>query len=95
MGFKEVKHKVISDLLAGDFQHEGRNDINEKNLLATGRATPQEIAGLLKASRGPECTSSPHHQDGKITVYVVATRGWYVKFYFYPDTLFISVHRTS
>ena len=93
MGFREVKSKVVADLLAGNYQHEVRNGIDDKNLLATGEVSREWVAELLKSARGHEYQSSPHHQAPSVTVYVVKTRTWYIKFYFYPHTLFISVHQ--
>ena len=92
MGFKDVKEKVIANLLADDYSHETRQDIDEKNLLAVGKITAAALAKVLKKSRGHEYSSSPHHQDSKVLVHVIICNGWYVKFYFDPDTLFISVH---
>lgn len=92
MGFKDVKEKVIASLLADDYSHEARQDIDEKNLLSVGKITAAELAEVLKRSRGQEYSSSPHHQDSSVMVHVIVCNGWYVKFYFDPDTLFISVH---
>ncbi len=93
-GFKDARFKVINALLAGDFQHEARNDIDVKNLLATGEITPHQLAALLRHSNGAQHRCSPHHVDRSIIVHVIITKGWYVKFFFLePDTWFISVHR--
>ena len=62
-------------------------------LLATGEVSREWVAELLKSARGHEYQSSPHHQAPSVTVHVVKTRTWYIKFYFYPHTLFISVHQ--
>lgn len=92
MGFKNAKSKVIRDLLAGDYAHEARGSIDEKNLLQSGKLSPNEVAAVLKMSRGQDYSSSPHHQDSSIEVHVIKCRDWYVKFYFDPYTMFISVH---
>ena len=42
MGFKDVKEKVIASLLADDYSHEARQDIDEKNLLSVGKITAAE-----------------------------------------------------
>jgi len=93
MGFKEVKAKVISDLTSGDYAHEGRADIDDKNLLQTGKVSAKEVADMLKKSSGTNHMCSPHHQDSSIDVHVITCRNWYVKFYFYANTVFISVHQ--
>ena len=59
MGFKDVKEKVIASLLADDYSHEARQDIDEKNLLSVGKITAAELAEVLKRSRGQEYSSSP------------------------------------
>ena len=48
---------------------------------------------VAQVGTGHEYQSSPHHQAPSATVHVVKTRTWYIKFYFYPHTLFISVHQ--
>jgi hypothetical protein len=93
VGFSDAKRKLIAALLSGDYSHEGRADIDHKNLLQTGSIAARELADLLRKSSGSNYSCSPHHQDSAIDVHVVVCRGWYVKFYFDPDTVFISVHR--
>ena len=92
MGFTAVKAMAIAKLLAGDYAHEGRGDIDDKNLLATGVVSAKDVADVLKRSRGQDHTSSAHHQDASVEVHVIACSGWYVKFYFDPELMFISVH---
>ncbi|MEB1225231.1 hypothetical protein VDP62_21505, partial [Xanthomonas campestris pv. campestris] len=62
-------------------------------MLKTGKVSPQEVANVLKKSSGKNHSSSLHHQDSSIEVHVIKCRAWYVKFYFDPDTVFISVHQ--
>lgn len=93
MGFKDVKLKVISGLLSGDYAHAQRGSIDDKNLLLTGVISATEVADVLKKSNGNDYETSPHHQDESIEVHVIRCRSWYVKFYFDPDTIFISVHQ--
>ncbi|MFL9889519.1 hypothetical protein [Paraburkholderia sp. RL17-381-BIF-C] len=93
--YKQVKRAVIAALQSGRFQHEGRSDINVKNLLATGQVTAEFVEVLVARSNGTQYSASPHHRVDSIDVHVIATGGWYVKFYFVsdPDTVFISVHQ--
>lgn len=93
MGFKDIKEKVIADLLSRSFVHEGRNDIDEKNLLQCGKVSPDVVAEVLKKSRMHDHSNSQHHLDSNVEVHVIRCRDWYVKFYFDPDTTFISVHQ--
>ena len=94
MGFKAIKHQIIGCLNNGNISHDERKDIDIKNLLATGDMVPQEIIEILKKSRGNEHQSSPHHYDLSITVHVVKTSEWYIKWYFSdPNSIFISVHK--
>lgn len=94
MGYKAAKSRVIKDLLEGNFQHEARATIDVKNKLLTGEITAIAVAELVKRSNGTEHSSSPHHFDPTVDVHVIATAGWYIKFYFLdPQTMFISVHQ--
>ena len=93
-GFKAAKKAAIEALVSGNYQHEARNAIEVKNLLATGEVSAEFVADLLRQSRGSDHSSSPHHRARSIEVHVVCARGWYIKFYFIdPDTFFISVHQ--
>lgn len=94
--FKVVKKAVMEALKAGAYQHEARSSIDVKNLLATGEVSAAEVMTLLGKSRGTEHQCSLHHFDSRITVHVIKTGGWYLKFYFIePDTWFISVHPST
>lgn len=95
MGFKEAKKRAIECLNETNYASEGRNDIDEKNHLFTGLVSAADLVAILKKCRGSEHSQSPHHQDSKIQVHVIVSSGWYIKFYFYPDLMFISVHPTS
>lgn len=97
MGFKSVKSKVIDCLNNGNVLHEGRGNINIKNLLSTGVVSNADVVKLLASSRGDSYTTSPHHWDSSIDVHVISTRilgkKWYIKWYFSePNSVFISVH---
>jgi len=83
----------MASLNEGTFQHEVRNRIEEKNLLATGQVTPATVSELIRMSSGDDYSTSAHHRDRSITVHIIRCRSWYVKFYFLdPYTMFISVH---
>lgn len=97
MGFKEIKIKIIECLNNGHVLHEERNNIDVKNLLATGAVTLNDITSIIGRSRGDAYSCSPHHFDAKIEVHVIKTshsgQSWYIKWYFVePDCVFISVH---
>ncbi|MGK5063961.1 hypothetical protein [Janthinobacterium sp. LB3P112] len=94
MGYKEAKSKVLAALNNGAFDHEARDDINVKNLLATGDILAADVAKFIAKSSGLEHTESPHHSQKSVTVHCIITNTWYIKFYFLdPDTTFISVHQ--
>lgn len=97
MGFKSVKSKILDCLARGDISHEQRNDIDIKNLLATGQVSANEVSEILGRARGDSYSSSPHHIIASIDVHIVKTRyagkAWYIKWYFVdPSSVFISVH---
>lgn len=100
MGFRDAKKQVISCLKSGNIRYESRNDINIKNLLATGEVTSEQVAAILGKAKGNEHQSSSHHYDVNIEVHIVKTklldRNWYIKWYFVdPNSVFISVHETQ
>lgn len=97
MGFKEAKHKVIESLDNGSFSHEERNNIDVKNLLATGEVSKETIRYILKRSSGNDYSTSPHDYDSSVDVHLVKTtmakKNWYIKWYIRePNCVFISVH---
>jgi len=97
MAFKEVKRRVIECLNNGYILHEGRDNINIKNLLSTGVVSVSEVTTIIGRARGSAYSSSPHHYDAEIDVHVIKTthsgQHWYIKWYFIePDCVFISVH---
>lgn len=92
-GFDAVKKRLLSALIDGNYQHEARDRIDIKNHLLMGRVAPLQLISIVKRSRGHEHFASAHHADKSITVHVLKTSGWYIKFYFLdPSTVFISVH---
>ncbi len=93
MGWKQVKADVLQALASGSFLHESRDAIDDKNLLAVGAVTPDEVSKIVRKCNGTHHSSSPHHREPAIEVHVLRHSGWYIKFYFVdPDTIFISVH---
>jgi len=72
-----------------------KSSTDVKNLLALGNVTPEFVERVIVKSDGTEHVSSPHHRFAEIDVHVVASSGWYVKFYFIgnPDTMFVSVRQ--
>lgn len=101
MTFHSAKRVILAALEAGNFQHEVREVLSEKNLLAVGHISVEDVITILKRARGTDYSASPHHWDDDTTVHVFrptveATR-WYVKAYLVeePDggVVFISIHR--
>jgi len=97
MGFKVVKKRILECLNSGSILHAERNNIDIKNLLATGAVSIAEVATIIGGTRGNCYSCSPHHYDSNVDVHVLETTisgvDWYIKWYFSdPNSVFISVH---
>jgi hypothetical protein len=68
MGFKDAQRDAIKAIEEGRIQHEARDEVDEKNLLLTGNVTPEQVVRLLKACRGTQHSSSPHHHVDTVDV---------------------------
>ena len=100
MGFKEIKHKVITCLEAGAYEHEVRKSIDVKNLFQCGQLSDEFVLELVRQTRGNEYEVSPHHMAASIDVHVFKpykdAKRWYIKFYFIdPDVVSIRVHESG
>ena len=103
MGLREAKAAVVKALKTGDFVHEGRETLGEKNLLAVGDIEAEEVARLVMRTPGTRYRQSPHHEDKSVTVHTftptVDKQRWYIKAYFLDEgqgtATFISVHRAE
>ena len=92
---------LVAALEAGDLQHEARDTLSEKNLLAVGKVSEADVIALLRRTRGDQYSSSGHDRDPDTTVHVfkpaVDEEQWYIKVYFLDPTdgsaMFISVHK--
>ena len=100
LGLKDIRAEIIKKLLDGRIQHEiTRNgDINEKNILLTGKVNVEEVVELINATKGAGYSTSKHHLDGSIDVHIFKVKKnkveWYIKCYVIePDVWFISVHQ--
>ena len=101
MGFKDARRAIIAALRAGRFQHEPRSLSVEKNLLAAGLVTIEDVITLLECCKGTQHQTSVHHFDATQTIHIFQpTRGgerWYLKAYLvkWEETIavFISVHK--
>ncbi len=98
MGFKKARKQVIESLKSGYVLHEQRNNIDVKNLLATGFISTTEVAEIIGRSKGDNYSCSPHHLSADIDVHLIKTthsgQRWYIKWYFVePDSIFISMHQ--
>ena len=97
MGFNDIKSRIIKCLESGDYDHEARQHIDVKNLLACGQVTEEEVIRLVNKTKGSQYEKSPHHFDRSVMVHILKPihQGitWYIKFYFIePEAMFISVH---
>ncbi|HEX8393927.1 MAG TPA: hypothetical protein VF665_16410 [Longimicrobium sp.] len=100
MGLKDVRVLLVDALESGRYQHQARQVMSQKNLLATDDVSAAEVVALLHRCRGDQYTTSPLHFDPATTCHIFqpCVRGerWYIKAYFLSlDAVFISVHRTE
>ena len=94
MSFNDAKKQVMEAVTSKRFRHEHRADA-QKNLLATGELSLEEAVTILSKTRGSEASSSKHHLDPVLKIWVFRPVGWYIKFYFLEECLFISFHRSE
>ena len=105
MGFTESKAAVVAALHEGNFEHEARDALGEKNLLAVGDVDANEVATLVLKTRSQDYKESRHHWDQSVVVHTfeptVREERWYIKVYFVESSrddrkaMFISVHRAG
>ncbi len=94
MSFEKAKRQVIAAIKSKQFRHEGRSG-EHKNLLATGEVSHEEALLILGKTKGHEASTSRHHFDPDLEVWVFRPAGWYIKFYGVEDCWFISFHRSE
>src|SRR5690606_2103893 len=100
MAFLSARKMAISCLQTDNFRAEDRPSDPDKNLLATGQVSVDEVIRILMQCRGEGYSESPHHASSiHVSVHVFRTvfqtRAWYIKLYFLePDCIFISVHQS-
>lgn len=100
MGFKDVKQLVISCLDAGKYDFEIREAMSDKNLLATGAVTVEQVKQMIGRCSGLQYKARPMTEDPDTLKHelkpMVAGKQWFIRFYFVqaPDdtAMFISVH---
>ena len=103
MGFTDVKHLVLACLDAGAFGFAIREHMSEKNLLATGAVTVEQVRRMIGRCTGLHYKALPMTEDPATLKHelrpVVDGRQWFIRFYFVknPDDLvmFISVHPST
>lgn len=93
MGFEQAKALVLAHLQAGTVRHEPRPA--RKNLLQTGQISLVEAAAIVARTRGHQASSTPHHQDASIPVWVLQPDDWYIKCYLVDECWFISFHKAG
>ncbi|MFQ5690758.1 MAG: hypothetical protein ACE5HQ_10850, partial [Gemmatimonadota bacterium] len=97
VGFRAIRDRFIDALREGRYDHELRDVLAEKNLLAVGDVSADRVILLLQRCRGSRHRAGPHDLDRSLTVHsfrpVVRGRESYVKGYFLGEiAVFISVH---
>ncbi len=75
MGFKKAKFLLIQALESGNFDHEVRNDIDDKNLLSSGDVSADEVLDVVKRCNGSHHTMSPHHFIEDVEVHIFRRDG--------------------
>jgi len=101
MGFADAKRLLLSALEAGNYEHEARDVLAEKNRLAVGEVTEDELIAVLKRATGRDYTTSRHHWDPYVEVHtfrpIKEGVRWYIKAYELEAgggrVVFISVHQ--
>jgi len=95
----------VEALRQGTFEHEARDALSEKNLLAVGDVDEDEVARLVLRTRSHEYGESRHHWDQSVIVHTFNPTSreerWYIKVYLIETdhderkAVFISVHRAE
>jgi len=95
----------VAALHEGNFEHEAREALAEKNLLAVGDVDANDVAELVLRTRAEDYRESPHHWDQSVAVHTFMPTArderWYIKVYFVEadgddrKAMFISVHRAG
>lgn len=101
VGLTDARKALVEALESGNYQHEARSALGEKNLLAIGDVDENDVIRMLHLTRGHQYSSSPHDWDRDTTVHVfkpdVGGERWYVKAYFLNSpvgsAVIISVHQ--
>jgi len=100
VSLRTVRQALIGSLESGNFEHEARAALAERNLLAVGDVDAAFVVRLLQRTRGDRYATSRHDWDREVTVHVFRPEldgeRWYVKAYFLDvqagRAVFISVH---
>lgn len=99
MGFKRIRATIVKKLKEGRIQHEldRSGSIDEKNHLAVGKISVEEVVDLLNSTKGFQYKALAHHILPEIEIHIfkpVKNKvAWYIKCYLIePDVIFISVH---
>lgn len=101
MSFEAYRNLLIEKLTAGEFSHEPRSAMEEKNLLAVGAVSERKVIVLLRRCTRPQYATDHHHRMPRVVVHVfrpvdVDGAGWYIKAYFLAGgATFISVHTSE
>jgi len=80
MSFNDAKKQVMEAVQSKRFRHE---------------LSLEEAVTILSKIRGSEASSSKHHFDPVSKIWIFRPVGWYIKFYFLEECLFISFHRSE
>ncbi len=103
MGFHEVRRRAIACLRADAFDSVMRLAMSEKNLLATGDVSADDVVRMIVLCRGIQYTARRMTDNTTILKHemkpVVDGERWFIRFFFVPQPtdmmMFISVHKSD
>lgn len=100
MALKDIRKLLIDCLRRGHYQHEPREALAEKNLLAIGDVNADFVIGLLRACSERNYQLVTHDVVPRIKVHIftpeVDGERWYIKAYMISTSAtFISVHKSK
>jgi len=92
MNFKEARSALIEALREGRFQHEAREAQEEKNFVAVGDLTAEQVIEILKACVGRHYKWEWHHVLPRVEVHVFkgkkiigSWKQWFIRAYFLEE----------
>lgn len=97
VGLRDARIRFVQALESGNYAHEARSDLEQKNWLAVGRVSSTRVVRMLHRCHGGQYGASPHHLVSNVTMHEFKPQyegqTWYIKGYFIGQELrLFSVH---